>query len=406
MSKILLSLLFVALCPILLFGQSLSLLYSYEIPTYSYESMLLNSQDFLDYSKTSYSDSDREDRLFNVNLGFEENYIKQSPKRTTKATGIVSLNYFSEKNTNRFGKTTDNQFVGLLVGTSNTDWYFKNERGVFFHSGLGLFDLYNFTDNLHVQLYTLPIGLGYGRIIGVRNVVQSYVISKELGAHLTDELLLKLAELIEKHDNGFYQAEFRDDSEIQFYKEIAEITRKPEQALKIQQIIDSPIYKTSERFVGWQVKLGINNIYAVGEVFGVFRADEYTADLFTSFEYALPLAFDKQIVASLNYTKNLQDGLSRNPVLGISARFSFDHNYTWASSLAASYTRAMPDEGDNLSNWQVSLKTDYLLLNSFSVFGLLSYENREFDHVDNFLSTPMAKRNITEFHLGFNYYLK
>ena len=158
MSKILLSLLFVALCPILLFGQSLSLLYSYEIPTYSYESMLLNSQDFLDYSKTSYSDSDREDRLFNVNLGFEENYIKQSPKRTTKATGIVSLNYFSEKNTNRFGKTTDNQFVGLLVGTSNTDWYFKNERGVFFHSGLGLFDLYNFTDNLHVQLYTLPIG--------------------------------------------------------------------------------------------------------------------------------------------------------------------------------------------------------------------------------------------------------
>ena len=237
-------------------------------------------------------------------------------------------------------------------------------------------------------------------------MVQSYVISKELGAHLTDELLLKLAELIEKHDNGFYQAEFRDDSEIQFYKEIAEITRKPEQALKIQQIIDSPIYKTSERFVGWQVKLGINNIYAVGEVFGVFRADEYTADLFTSFEYALPLAFDKQIVASLNYTKNLQDGLSRNPVLGISARFSFDHNYTWASSLAASYTRAMPDEGDNLSNWQVSLKTDYLLLNSFSVFGLLSYENREFDHVDNFLSTPMAKRNITEFHLGFNYYLK
>ena len=210
--------------------------------TYSYHSILLNSQDFLSYLTIKHHGLDSKNQYFRFNLGLEDYYIKQSPKRTTTTSGTVSLRYFSKEIVISSGhEYTNSEFIGILSTKSNTNRYFEDKKGIFLNFGFSLFHLYHSTDKSKNNAYIIPVGLGYGRIVGVRNVVQAYVISKETGAELSTEKLLELAVLIEKHNNGFYRAEFRDDSDIHLYKDILELIGSPEIALKIKQIIASPI---------------------------------------------------------------------------------------------------------------------------------------------------------------------
>jgi len=437
--------------PALCFGQSSSLLKSYKIPTYSYHSIKINSSDFLDFSRINRLGSRQSDELFNMNLNFEEFMMTQSPQKTSIVEGVLSLNYLSESqiqryktwnyNTNKYDskekKITEDLFTELLVFTSATDRYFADEKGLFYHLGLNLINIFSnkaenpytsrYVDNRTLITYNnFPVALGFGRVIGVKNVVQAYIISDELGLSLKDDSLFKLAEIIEKYDNGFYRAKFRDDSEIQFFSDVAEVIGQEGNSPKIDQILNSPIYKTSTRYIGWDFRFGINNIFTSVQNFTTSYSDneyEYISDLFASIDYTLPIGFDKQVIASVNYSKNLQtDDPRRTPKLGISSCFKIDHSYKWSSSLSANYNKAFFEDSDNhnRANTRISLKTDYLLLNRFSIFAIFDYNKESFFEIagidaNNIMnnsfwlpySVPYGqKMEYIDFHVGLNLYLK
>lgn len=435
------------LIPVLCFSQSASLLRSYKIPTYSYHSIWINSPNLLDFSRTNYLGSRESDQKFNMNLNFVEFYMTQSPQKTSMGTGVLVLDYASQTHIQRYNmfnsntgevesvedKTSEDLFTGALVFASQTDRYFADERGLFFHLGLNFFDIFlNKPNKILFSFTNAPVGFGYGRVIGVRNVVQAYIISDELGLSLNDDSLLKLAEIIEKYENGFYLSYYRDDSEIQFYDDIAEIIGEEGHAAKIDQILNSPIYKTSTRYIGWDFRFGINNIYATIQDFDASAsASEYVGDLFASVRYALPIEFNKQLIASAIYSYNLtNDDPTRTPKLGLSSSFTIDHNYKWSSSLSANYRMAFFEGSDKLANTHISLRTDYLLSNRFSVLAALNYnkdswgedpflfnedvdiegDNIDYTMINSFLfpySFPNNQKiEYIDFRIGLNVYIK
>lgn len=413
---------------ILVLGQSDSLLYSYKIPTYSYHNMSLFGEDFINYSKINNFGTKKKTEKFNINLGLTEEVVHQDAFTTKKMFGVMTFNYnsinkiypeYNSKENKMVDKDHKNETSMVMLGlASSNSWYFNDEKGISVFSDPALLFAYYFSESSSEKAVDFPIGVGYGRIVGVKNVVQSYIISKEIGTQLTDEKLLKLAEIIEKYNNGLYYAKFRDNEKIEFFKDIDSLTNKPEHAFKIEQIINSALYKTSERFVGWQIKFGANLSLISAESWTNYSDESLiTTDLFVSAEYALPINFDKQIIASLNYSKNLDNEKSHIPKLRVATRFMIDHNYTWSSTFSANYTKAFPEkvdgrsnkDVDNWTNLKLTARTDVTILNSFSVYASLDYLNKEFLEI-NFLNlTPLSRKtNKTEhieFHLGFNLYI-
>lgn len=433
------------LIPVLCFSQSSSLLKTYKIPTYSYHSICINSPSLLDFSRINYLGDRGSDELFNMNLNFVESYMAQSPKKTSMGKGILSFNYASEThryhqgynfNTNGLEeqKTTNDHFTYTGVFTGQTDRYFADEKGLFFNLGLNLFQIFLDKPDIFLTFNNAPIGLGYGRVIGVKNVVQAYIISDELGLSLNDDSLLKLAEIIEKYKNGFYLSKFRDDSEIHFYNDIAEIIGEEGHEAKIDQILNSPIYKTSTRYIGWDFRFGFNNTYVTEDYLDLISSSKYVLDFFASIKYALPIDLNKQFIASAKYSYNLtNDDPNRTPKLGLSSSFTIDHNYKWSSSLSANYRMAFFEgfEGyDKLANTRISLKSDYLLSNRFSIFASLSYKKEGFldnvfpdnedvdieeDNIDNTMINSLLspysfpndqKMEYIDFRIGLNVYVK
>ena len=414
------------------FGQSVSLLNSYKIPTYSYHNLRLYGQDFFNYLKTNYLEAGNKSEMINVKTGLEEGLFSQSPNVTRKMYGLMTFDFNQLNNINNQGlnSITDSSIVQFLLATSNSWYFLNNNRGLFFFIDPAFYYTYNFKQKVNTHTIDIPFGVGYGRIIGVKNVVQAYIIAREIGADLSDEVLLKIATLIEKYNNGYYYAKFRDDAKIEFYKDIAALTDKPDKAFKIDQILSSSLYKTSQRFVGWQVKAGVNFTYLdVQTLQSQFQSITYSTaeDLIASVEYALPVDFDKQFLASLTYSSNLNDEIFRMPIFNASAQFSIDHTYNWATTLFANYSVAfindktwelihgfpLPNTGNtekmNLGNVSLGARTDFVLLNSFSLYASLEYLNQEFRQIPSIvwspLTQPVSKTETIMFHLGFSIYI-
>ncbi len=416
-----LKILFLLICvlPAFLFAQDNSLLYSYKIPTYSYHSMKLYGQDFLDYLKINRLEERKKEERLNLKLGFDEILISQSPLTTRKMYGSILYNHNSQKDITRQWSNgrykdvehttkTSSAVLGLMAYNS---WYLNNERGIFFYGDPGILYTYDISNSKSTSFVDLPLGIGYGRTIGVKSLVQSYIISEEIGAGLSDTVLLELTDIIDRYNDGYFYAKYRDDAKIEYYKEIASVTKKPEAASKIEQILNSPVYKTSERFIGWQVKLGFNLTYLDQQTWEDNKVTNYSTatDLFFSAEYALPINFDKQLLATISYSKNMNEEDARLPKLNAEVKFSIDHNYHWSSSVLATYSKAFPKQGDSWTNIGLTAKTEYLFPNSFSVYATFGYTNQEFDETHFIKWSPLTNKILrTEsigFHLGFNYYL-
>ncbi len=410
-----LALAIILFCSALSFGQSVSLLESYEIPTYSYNSLMLGSGNFISYSQFEEPDLESESKRLSIMLELDNYSYNQTPAKTISTDCRTYFRYNSIKTTD---SSNDFEYRALelrLLFNRNANWYFEDNKGVFIHSGIVINDRFDFRDynnNTFSSSYSIPIGVGYGRIIGVKNVAQSYIIAKEIGADLSDESLLKLAEIIEKFNNDYYRAEYKDDAEIEFYSDLAEITGKPEKALKIKQIISSPIYKTSERFTGWHIKGGVyNNLINGGNLSdGFFDDINYRLNLFASLRYTLPTDYNRQLMLSLNYLKHLKGGDDLS-IYGASASYSIDHKFRWSSSLVIDYVLATQESANNLKNLIISLQSDYVLLNSMSVNASVNYHRTAF--YDNQFNTTLFpfhllhRNNENSFgaHLGFKFYL-
>jgi hypothetical protein len=114
-------------------------------------------------------------------------------------------------------------------------------------------------------------------------------------------------------------------------------------------------------------------------------------------------------MASLSYSKNLNDEFERLPKLNAAAQFTFDHTYNWSTRLFAASNWAFPEKGDNYNNISFGAKTDYVLLNSFSIYASIGYLKQEFQEFVFLKWAPLTQRirktESIEIHLGFNYYI-
>lgn len=401
---------------ILTFGQSSSLLEQYKIPTYSFHNLSVSGQDFFNYFKRNTLDNGGSNEQVNMNFNASDNYFYQSPKANMAIQTSLTYSYFKNSDIEPkwdYEHKTEQSTGQISINTDNS-WYFNDERGFFVYLESGLNGTI-YSEHRPTNIFNLPLGVGYGRLITVRNVVQANIISKELGANLSDDKLLKLAEVLEKYQNGYYTSKYRDDVNIEFEKDIDAITGKPEQTSKISQILNSHYYNTAMRMKGWMVKGGVINTAGsidqyVGEN-GIYRTTNNNdgTDLFFQTAYALPINLDKQLYASLAYSKNLDDKDFRFPKLKAEALFSIDHSFTWSSTISANYDMAFPKAGENLNSLKLSVKSSYNLINSFYLYGSLGYNKYNFSEVEgakwSSLTYKCGKYETMEAHFGFNFYI-
>ncbi len=412
--------LFTALCTTFAFGQSSKLFDAYKIPTFSYYTLQVSGQDFLSYNVDKYDDSNQDFERLAIQAGLFGQYVRQSPMYSGFADADIDYYYRIDKtkrvdySSSVYGKiieVKDERAQADLTVRSFNDFYLIDEKGGFaFGNFTGRYNYYN-PGKTGISFIELSAGAGYGRIVGLRSVVQAYILGKELEANLSDEDIQKLSEIIEKKDNGYYR-KFRDDSEIEFYKDITAVTKKTEYITKAQQVFNSAIYKTAERMNGWRIRAGINYFDVGGDNYLYTNVDNLT-DFQVKAEYAVPVGFNMQVYFSGAYAHNLEKGIYRTPKANFSCRFSIDHSYTWSSTINFACLSVFPEKEDEKINLKASLTSSLVVLNSLSLYGTLSYEKYKFyDNtiwMQNFWLnpsfSPSDKTEKTEIHFGLRYYI-
>ena len=405
--------------PVLVFGQVKDLIDIYGIPSYSYHTMNIFGQDFLNYQQTNYLKRKSSVKDFTIDIGLEELVRIQTPTKTKTIYGLTEFNHYGSYNRymqydyreRKYKSKTksDNYSQLLLYINSSNSWYPFNEKGFSYNIDGVISELWSFDNGAHYTVGSIPLSIGYGRIIGVKNVVQSSIISDEIKADLSNEQLLELSEVIEKYNEGVYYSTYRDSAKIKFYDDIEKITNRPGNTIKIQEILDSPIYKTAERFKGWNTRLGFNMLYLSEEYYKAtyFGSNiSFVSDMFVSIDYYLPISSDKQFGISSIYSKNLDDELGHNPFFRISSSFSIEHNYHWTTQVSFNNSKSFPKNGKSKVNTYINAKTDYILYNALSIYASFDYGKIEFEeYLNNFSYNLNGQENI-QIHLGFNYYLK
>ncbi|MBM4167320.1 MAG: hypothetical protein FJ218_10445 [Ignavibacteria bacterium] len=287
------------------------------------------------------------------------------------------------------------------------------------------------TDSAAVKSLQFTLGAGYGRVTEERAVAQAIVVLKELGADASNENILKLAEIIRKNSDGYYLKTFKDDASIEYYKDIAAITGKAEDAIKVGRILGGGIYQTSTRWNGWWVMASFSDTILTTSSFSkIIKTSHDTTWIDHKWkpkgsigfggEYAMPMDLDKQfkINASYNMDLNKKDtivttskdtaGISSNDTIKVfptnsikfGALFTIDHNYLWTSKVQFDFTNFMPAEGDGWSDWSLSAESNYFVLNQMSVYGLVKFSSNNSE-----LESHKDAKMRTDFKVGARYYI-
>jgi len=408
---------FILMTTCLSFGQNSSLFNSYKVPKISINTLELEGNNLLNFLSNTYNHGNTNHDELRVNLNLLHTFLFQS---TMSENFIYTNGWFNYSKTTLSQESAPNSInerinASITVNSSNS-WYLNNEKGMFLF--LNPFLYINDNRNTYTKdedkqhTYSGTFGLGMGRIVNVRSVAQAYIISDELKCNLSDEKLIRLAEIIEKADNLEYYYNFKENAEIEMFKEIDALTGKPESESKIRQIFNSAIYQTSIRRIGWRTKLGSRFTYSEQYFYYANINPGYNqivrgTDLFASADYALPIGFDKQVMASAEYSINLNDGFERMPQLKLMAEFMIDHSYLWASQLDISYNLAFAKQQDDSRNLWISLRTNLVLINKLTASARVEYNDSQYTSAylqgwnPNILNWPSEKS--FSFILGLNY---
>jgi hypothetical protein len=402
-----------------LYAQNSSLFNLYKIPEISYQTLGFGGNNLLNLYNTNNSYNGSKNNSLTVNFGLVHNVLLQSPMCNNSILTQASFGY--EKRTESYD-LYQSQIREIIQGTISINafnsWYIGNEKGVFafFDPYVYIEDYRNTLSKLDSKqsLYSTDFGIGYGRIVNVRTVVQAYIIADELKCSLTDDKILQLADIIEKRESGAYYAKYKDDDEIYFYKDIAAITEKPGSTPKIMQILYSGIYQSTMRETGWQAKLGIRyahdeyNYFNPAQIgYSTYNSIVKGTDLFTSIGYSLPIGFNKQFKANAGYSLNLNDELNRAPILSLSGSFSIDHSYLWSSQISAFYGVAFAKNHSDINNYSISLQSNYNILNKLTVNSRIEYSNNQFTNSAQSRYSPRSSARMDQdalsITIGLNY---
>jgi len=362
------------------FAQDVSVYDNYKIPTFESKTLYVQGQDFLNYK------SQGSNNRMLMNLGGNLDWRNQSPMMTYYVKD--NLSYTSDSKGSPSGDATSTMANHLWFGGKK--WMMDDAKGVFAFVD-GDLQYSKTTDFDATKSLPLTLGAGYGRVTEAKPVAQAIVILKELGADASNDNVLKLADVIAKWNAGYYIAMYKDDAAIEYYKAIAGVTGKGEDAIKVGRILVGAPYQIADRWVGWWGQIGYSN--------DVMADPSTSGNIKLGGQYAMPMDLDKQFYAWAWYNMDLNDNPINNFNLG--ASYSIDHSYLWSSIAKFDFTSYMPDKGDGVSDWSLSIESDYWVINQLSAYGKLSMMKDEFHHI----GAANAKDATTEFKLGARYYI-
>jgi len=243
---------------------------------------------------------------------------------------------------------------------------------------------------------SLRAGLGVGRVTEVTSVARAIAASREVFSASTGELskeaIKDVAEMIDKR--RAYVEDFRDEWESRFYGDLGELLESYgaselsfAQALKLREVMFSPVYRISPKLIGWEFAVEYENSLTYD---GAFRRSR--GWLLTNFQYARPMALNQQFRASLYLSLPLgqMDLRSEGQV-----SYTIDHSYNW-TSYARTGLRLKAPVGETASHhYEISLGTYRGMSTDLWVHGGASVSKEEF----------WTESVELEAHLGFTYYI-
>ncbi|MBI2417117.1 MAG: hypothetical protein HYV28_04320 [Ignavibacteriales bacterium] len=300
-------LLFCLLFTLLVSAQDVNLFYNHKIPTFDYHVMYVAANDLLGFTSSLYNGQGKTE-TYNSGLSLNHGYHTQNPKITGSLNSSLSYNYNKQQtpNWNTHGYNTIERAETDFQVYGKYSRYFDNEKGLyFFTDGSAICLNGNYTgtpghsyppDLTHLNANIL-MGGGYGRVVEVRSVAKAAIIADEMNISLSADILEQLAVVIEKSENGYYTMTFKDDAEIKFMEELTALINKQDQTAKIQQILNSSLYKTINRYYGWTVKAGLGINMLQSNIRNIYYVDkdkelQFDSDFYTAFRYTLPISFN------------------------------------------------------------------------------------------------------------------
>lgn len=303
------------------FAQDHSVYFEYKIPTFKYNYLRVEGNDLLNW----YNHGDA-NKHTNMNLSGDYTIKFQSPEFSWYASEMPSFTY---------SKVNDLDAVSIfnnhLMG--GVEKYFGAYAGP--HAFGELHSYFNgitdAADDQYVQLY---IGGGYGRVTDAYPVARAIAVASELGGGLGNGDVLKLADIIARA--GEYYPMFKDDELVKYYEDLGNAVGKPNQQFKIHQVLSSPIYPISPRYVGWFVRGYYTNKYFIRPEL----AESPKGNIGVRGEWAKPLDLQKQVRAWVDFQKPLDDdaaGDAATADMEFGGRFTMDHTYNWASFAYLTY---------------------------------------------------------------------
>lgn len=311
---------------------------SFQVPTYSSKQLALVGEDLLSMVGTQEGLE-----TFEGQLSLVYNLSEQTPQRTRSVGNALTL-YYSNEGNYALSAAAEESFAITNFR------YFDDPTGLY-QSSRGAFGIGRAAEFPLVSDAVGGVGVGYGRILDVRTLVQAQEMFNILEREASAEDLQRVAELIGRRNEYFQNYQY--DADIHFYEDIAEALggTTTSETYQIQQVLDSPLYNIGSRYVGWQA--GADLDIAVGDLAGSEDPEEQDgvtarigfggAKAFTVGDSSIliPLSVSCLIVdnAVQNLTDPLPGALCFDPGLSItldlSSALSIDHSSSWNSSFSA-----------------------------------------------------------------------
>ena len=327
----------------------------FEVPTVTTVNLDVSGRDLLRYG---------DDENLQINLGSSLFYLDQTPMHTLLITNDLNLDYggVTDDRSHTLGENLQVQYRR----------YFGNSRGVYLEA-LGGIDADNSDGDNQDSATTLGVnfgvGAGYGRVLDMRTLAQAAAMCEVAGKTCSADALVKIADIINKNNQGYYFAQFKLDGVRVFYDELSKAIGTSD-AFSLNQVLASPLYNITPKRVGYEVGVRVLGVHG-----DLVKEDDAEPDADSDMMLQQYAGYAKMLNAKTNlfidetYTMGmaqnttLPNGLAGHPgednaVLNITAGVNYDHSYTWASQASIEYNMAMPNEGDSTSNYALRAQTN------------------------------------------------
>lgn len=216
-------------------------------------------------------------------------------------------------------------------------------------------------------------GLYYGRVVNARTVAQAAAMCEVAGQTCDASALHRIAEVIGRAEAGYYLTKFKYDADAEFYKDLAKEVGT-DQPFKLRQVLTSPIYQISDRWVGWE--LGFDLSLASGDHGNDDGDEDPGEDLLlqeraryaTLFTDDLTFWVTQELLHGMLQTAAV--GLPEHPgermsVLGLETGLNWDIKYSWNLQSVLFGNLSFHSSGEYHSNYGLHVETNYALGSRF-----------------------------------------